>query len=235
MRKTKVAVLLLVGGVVAAAMFASRGAATAEAKERKKTSAEAIPAPDAQMIRAHVKFLASDLLEGRGTGQRGGDLAAEYIGAHFESYGLKPAGDNGTFFQNVPMVTMKTLPETRFSLVPNTKEGGGAVSLKLLDDFTVNNETQTEVADINAPIVFVGFGIKAPEYNWDDYKGVDMHGKVALLFVNEPVSDDPKFFKGPDLLRALDLQIRRDRPPGRRRHTDHSSHRSGELRMAGDL
>jgi Zn-dependent M28 family amino/carboxypeptidase len=145
------------------------------------------------MIRAHVKFLASDLLEGRGTGQRGGDLAAEYIGAQFESYGLKPAGDGGTFFQNVPMVTMKTKADTSFSLAP--KEGG-AVSLKLLDDFTVNNETQTEVADLDAPIVFVGFGIKAPEYNWDDYKGVDMHGKVALLFVNEPASDDPKFFKG---------------------------------------
>jgi Zn-dependent M28 family amino/carboxypeptidase len=135
------------------------------------------------------------LLEGRGPGQRGSDLAAEYIGAQFESYGLKPAGDDGTFFQNVPMVTMKTLPGTQFSLEP--KSGGGdAVSLKLLDDFTVNNETQNEVADLDAPIVFVGFGIKAPEYNWDDYKGVDMHGKVALLFVNEPTSDDPKFFKG---------------------------------------
>ena len=94
------------------------------------------------------------------------------------------------------MVTMKTLPDTKFSLVSKTAGGGDGASLKLLDDFTVNNETQTDVVDINAPIVFVGFGIKAPEYNWDDYKGVDMHGKVALLFVNEPVSDDPKFFKG---------------------------------------
>jgi Zn-dependent M28 family amino/carboxypeptidase len=193
MRKTKVAVLLLLGGVVAASQFAGHGATTLFAKE--KSAAQSIPAPDPQMIRAHVKFLASDLLEGRGTGQRGGDLAAEYIGAQFESYGLKPAGDGGTFFQNVPMVTMKTLPGTQFSLIP--KSGGAdAVSLKLLDDFTVNNETQTEVADLDAPIVFVGFGIKAPEYNWDDYKGIDMHGKVALLFVNEPTSDDPKFFKG---------------------------------------
>src|SRR5580704_1133523 len=193
MRKTKVAVLLLLGGVVAVAGFAGHGTPTLAAKE--KTAAQSIPAPHPQMIRAHVKFLASDLLEGRGTGQRGGDLAAEYIGAQVESYGLKPAGDGGTFFQNVPMVTMKTLPGTQFSLEP--KNGGGdAVSLKLLDDFTVNNETQTEVADLDAPIVFVGFGIKAPEYNWDDYKGVDMHGKVALLFVNEPTSDDPKFFKG---------------------------------------
>ncbi len=191
MRKTKVTALFLLGGVVTALQFSGHGATTLAAKE--KHAAESIPAPDPQMIRAHVKFLASDLLEGRGTGQRGGDLAAEYIGAQFESYGLKPAGDGGTFFQNVPMVTMKTLPATQFSLVPKS---GDVVSLKLLDDFTVNNETQTEVADLDAPIVFVGFGIKAPEYNWDDYKGIDMHGKVALLFVNEPASDDPKFFKG---------------------------------------
>jgi Zn-dependent M28 family amino/carboxypeptidase len=191
MRKTKVAVLLLLTGVVTASQFIGHGATTLSAKE--KHAAASIPAPDPQMIRAHVKFLASDLLEGRGTGQRGGDLAAEYIGAQLESYGLKPAGDAGTFFQNVPMVTMKTLPGTQFSLVPKS---GEAASLKLLDDFTVNNETQTDVADLDAPIVFVGFGIKAPEYNWDDYKGVDMHGKVALLFVNEPTSDDPKFFKG---------------------------------------
>ena len=194
MRKTKVAVLLLLSGVVIASHFFGHGPATLAAKE--KHASESIPAPDGQMIRAHVKFLASDLLEGRGTGQRGGDLAAEYIGAQFESYGLKPAGDGGTFFQNVPMVTMKTKVETRFSLVPKSQESGDAVSLKLLDDFTVNNETQTEIADLDAPIVFVGFGITAPEYNWDDYKGVDLKGKVALLFVNEPPSDDPKFFKG---------------------------------------
>jgi Zn-dependent M28 family amino/carboxypeptidase len=196
MRNAKVAVLLVLGGVVTAVQFVGHVPTSAAAKERNKSAAATLPAPDAQMIRAHVKFLSSDLLEGRGTGQRGGDLAAEYIGAQFESYGLKPAGDGGTFFQNVPMVTMKTKPETRFSIVPKNAESGAAVSLKLLDDFTVNNETQTEVADLDAPIVFVGFGITAPEYNWDDYKGVDLKGKVALLFVNEPSSDDPRFFKG---------------------------------------
>ena len=173
--------LLLLGGVVTAAQFFGHGPATLAAKE--KHAAESIPAPDRQMIRAHVKFLASDLLEGRGTGQRGGDLAAEYIGAQFESYGLKPAGDGGTFFQNVPMVTMKTKAETTFQLrAERSRKAATAVSLKLLDDFTVNNETQTEIADLDAPIVFVGFGITAPEYNWDDYKGVDLKGKVALLF-----------------------------------------------------
>jgi Zn-dependent M28 family amino/carboxypeptidase len=147
----------------------------------------------AERIRAHVKFLSSDLLEGRGTGQRGGDIAAEYIATQFALYGLKPAGENGTYFQNVPMVNVKTLPATSFELVPAS---GESLVLKNLDDFVTNNESQTEIADIDAPIVFVGYGIKAPEYNWDDYKGEDLKGKVALLFVNEPASDDPKFFKG---------------------------------------
>jgi Zn-dependent M28 family amino/carboxypeptidase len=75
-------------------------------------------------------------------------------------------------------------------------KSGEPLALKNLDDFVTNNESQPETADIDAPIVFVGYGITAPDYNWDDYKGVDLKGKVALLFVNEPASDDPKFFKG---------------------------------------
>jgi Zn-dependent M28 family amino/carboxypeptidase len=151
------------------------------------------PTFDGERIRAHVKFLSSDLLEGRGTGQRGGDIAAEYIGTEFALLGLKPAGDDGTYFQNVPMVNVKTLEGTSFKLVP---QNGEPIELKNLDDFVTNNESQTESAGIDAPIVFVGYGIKAPEYDWDDYKGVNLKGKVALVYVNEPTSDDPKFFKG---------------------------------------
>ncbi len=148
---------------------------------------------DPEKIRAHVKYLASDALEGRGTGQNGGDMAAEYIAAQFKSYGLQPASDAGTYLQSVPMVSMKTLPETTFKLIP---ANGQPVALRNLDDFVASNESQTESADIDAPIVFVGYGITAPEYQWDDYKGYDLKGKVALLFVSEPVSDDPNFFKG---------------------------------------
>jgi TonB family protein len=155
-----------------------------------------VPKFDTERIRAHVKYLASDDLEGRGTGQKGGDLAAEYIAAQLKSYGLKPAGDHGTYFQEVPLVGVKTLPGTTFGFV--TKDGY-AVQLKPLDDYVTTNERQAESADIDAPIVFVGYGITAPEYQWDDYKGYDLKGKVALLFVNQPVSDDPKFFKGKTL------------------------------------
>jgi len=147
----------------------------------------------AEKIRQHVKYLARDALEGRGTGQRGGDAAADYIATQFKSYGLKPAGENGTYFQSVPLVGVKTLPETSFALVPAS---GKPLVLRNLDDFVTSNESQTEIANIDAPIVFVGYGITAPEEKWDDYKGYDLKGKVALLFVNEPNSDDPNFFKG---------------------------------------
>ncbi len=148
---------------------------------------------DGEKIRAHVKYLASDALEGRGTGQKGGDTAAEYIAAQFKSYGLQPASDAGTYLQSVPMVRMKTLSETTFTLIPTN---GQPLNLTNLDDFVTSNESQTESADIDAPIVFVGYGITAREYQWDDYKGYDLKGKVALLFVNETISDDPNFFKG---------------------------------------
>jgi Zn-dependent M28 family amino/carboxypeptidase len=175
MRKISVALAVT---VFAATAFAS------------KTDA---PSFDAERIRAHVKYLASDELEGRGTGQKGGDIAADYIAAQFKSYGLKPAGENGTYFQRVPMVGVKTLPATTFTLMPNS---GAPLELKALDDYVTTNERQMESATIDAPIVFVGYGIVAPEYHWDDYKGYDLKGKVALLFVNEPMSDDPNFFKG---------------------------------------
>jgi Zn-dependent M28 family amino/carboxypeptidase len=164
------------------------------AAQGKKPAAP--PVIDKEKIREHVKYLSSDKLEGRGTGQPGGDLAADYIAKQFQSYGLKPAGDNGTYFQNVPMVGVKTLADTTFAF---KTENGKSFEAKNLTDFVTNNESQTEIADIDAPIVFVGYGIKAPEYGWDDYKTVDLHGKVALLFVNEPSSDDPDFFKGPAL------------------------------------
>ena len=157
--------------------------------------AEKILAPkmDPDKIRDHVKYLSSNELEGRGMNQKGSDLAADYIANQFKSYGLKPAGENGTYFQPVPMVSVKTLPDTTFSFMP---ANGAPLPLKANDDYVTNNESQTESADIDAPIVFVGFGITAPEYQWDDYKGYDLKGKVALLFVAEPTSDDPKFFKG---------------------------------------
>jgi Zn-dependent M28 family amino/carboxypeptidase len=148
---------------------------------------------DAHRIAEHVRFLSDDLLEGRAPGTRGGDIAANYIAAQFALYGLMPVGDNGSFLQKVDFVGVKTLPGTSASLAPAQ---GAAMALKLGEDYVTGNQTQTDSVEVDAPIVFVGYGIEAPEYKWDDFKGVDVKGKVVLVIVNEPPSKDPKFFKG---------------------------------------
>jgi Zn-dependent M28 family amino/carboxypeptidase len=148
---------------------------------------------DAERMRAHVRFLSHDLLEGRGTGQRGGDIAAEYIATQFALYGLKPAGDDGTYLQKVPLVGVTTLPATTLAIVP---EHGEVMKLKMSDDYVAMDETLNKVAEIDAQIVFAGYGIDAPEYKWDDFKDADLKGKVLLMLVSEPPSTDAKFFKG---------------------------------------
>ncbi|MEO6805056.1 MAG: M28 family peptidase [Edaphobacter sp.] len=153
-------------------------------------------------IRAHVKFLSDDLLEGRGPGLRGSEIAAKYIATQFALYGLKPGGDDGTYLQQINMVGMKVLPgKTTFSLIPKRPEGQMAITLysidlKYGDDYTVTNRTLTPSVDIDAPIVFVGYGVDAPEFNWNDYAGIDVKGKVILCIVGDPPSTDPAFFGG---------------------------------------
>jgi Zn-dependent M28 family amino/carboxypeptidase len=149
-------------------------------------------------IEQQVRFLSHDFLEGRGTGQRGGDLAAEYIATQFALYGLKPAGDNGSYMQKVPMVGITPAADTRFTLVPASSDSSDLkpINLKPLDEYVAYDQTQQPESTVDAEIVYVGYGIEAPEYNWDDYKGVDVKGKVLLMLVNEPPSDDPKFFTG---------------------------------------
>ena len=188
-----VAILIVFTALVFLAQGKPAAPKAATATTLPPAASKAMNSIDAQRIRAHVKFLSSDLLEGRGTGQRGGDIAAEYIATQFALYGLKPAGDNGTYLQQVPMVGITTEPDSRVSLVPGQ---GQPMDLKLADDVVAMDETQRPSDDVDAPIVFVGYGIEAPEYKWDDYKGVDVKGKVLLMLVNEPPSDDPAFFKG---------------------------------------
>src|SRR5579875_2838524 len=159
--------------------------------EMARKAAESI---DPEKIRAHVRFLASDLLEGRGPGVRGGELAAEYIATQFALDGLKPAGDNGTYFQKVPLYAVHTVEDqTTAEFVPAS---GQSLSLAYSKDWVAKDQTGQESADIDAPIVFVGYGIDAPEYHWNDYTGLDVKGKVLLVIVNEPPSDDDRFFKG---------------------------------------
>lgn len=144
-------------------------------------------------MKADVRFLSSDLLEGRGTGARGGDIAAEYIATQFALTGLKPAGENGTFMQAVPLKGLTTQPETTLKVIPSP---GAPIELKYLDDYVANALSLKEEEVIDAPVVFVGFGINAPEFHWNDFAGINPKGKVLLALVGDPAGDDAKFFGG---------------------------------------
>lgn len=146
-------------------------------------------------IRPHVKILSSDLFEGRGVGQRGGALAVEYIESQFAAAGLKPGAPDGTYRQRVPLklITMNGSP------VLVVSKGAQKVELKWLEDFVGHSQRQQPNVSIDAEMIFVGHGITAPEFGWDDYSGTDVKGKVVVLFTNEPPSDDAKFFGGPAL------------------------------------
>ncbi len=141
-------------------------------------------------IRPHVKFLASDLLEGRGVGTRGGELTTEYLAAQFAIAGAKPAGENGTYFQKVMLVGSTTGKDVSMTISGK----GPDLKLRWLDDFVGGSRRQKSEERIDAEMIFVGHGITAPEFGWDDYKGVDAKGKIVVLFTNEPPSEDPKFF-----------------------------------------
>src|ERR1700692_4340335 len=165
--------------------------ARAQAPQAVKAAEASI---DPEKIRAHVRFLSDDLLEGRGPGLRGSELAAKYIATQFALDGLQPGGDNGSYFQQVRFVGMKVKPaETSFTFLPFK---GDAQQLTYGDDYTVTNQQGTAAVDVDAPIGVVGYGATAPEFGWDDYAGVDVKGKVILCIVGDPPSDDPKFFGG---------------------------------------
>jgi Zn-dependent M28 family amino/carboxypeptidase len=146
----------------------------------------------AKRIKAHVAFLASDRLEGRGPGSRGEFLATEYIAAEFKKIGLKPIGERGAYFQPVPLLRVVTSPKSTLRAV----KGETAIDIPCEEGFSGRSETQKEHEEFDAEAVFVGHGITALEFGWDDYKDVDVKGKVVVLFTNEPPSDDPKFFGG---------------------------------------
>lgn len=174
--------------------LAGASSALAQQAALSPTARAAANSIDGEKMRAHVRFLSSDLLEGRGPGTRGDKLAAEYIATQFALDGLEPAGENGTYSQRVPLLAVHTIEDkTKFALVP---QSGAPIDLAYGTEIVSKDQTGAPTADFDAPIVFVGYGIHAPEYKWDDYAGVDLKGKVALIIVNEPPSTDEKFFKG---------------------------------------
>ena len=154
---------------------------------------------DENAVRAHIKFLADDLLEGRGPGTRGGDLAAKYIATQLEALGLKGAGAQGSFYQPVSLVGVKADPQTQLTVEAKERKDARA-AFKFADDFVAFTGAQTDEVSISSDMVFVGYGIDAPEQHWNDYKGEaqDYRDKILVILVNDPpaTADEPNLFGG---------------------------------------
>jgi hypothetical protein len=161
----------------------------------------AAPAPaaavDPSAVRAagistRIRFLADDLLEGRFTGSRGHAIAERYVATELASMDVEPAGDGGTYLQNVPVrAAAKDL--ARASLVVRSR-GKGDAALKLDDDFILSSDLRTANLDVEAPLVFAGYGVTAPEYGYDDFAGIDVKGKIAVVLFAAPLSDRDDYF-----------------------------------------
>src|ERR1051326_9599186 len=149
----------------------------------------------ADRLRAHIKFLSDDRLEGRGTGARGGELAALYIAEQFEAMGLKGAGAKGSFWQPVSLVGVKADPKTELRI----NGAKGSETFKFADDFVAFTGAQTDRVNVKADLVFVGYGIDAPEQEWNDYKlpAEDYRGKILVMLVNDPPAtpEEPDLFE----------------------------------------
>jgi Zn-dependent M28 family amino/carboxypeptidase len=167
-------------------------AAGQDSRPSSTAAAEVARGVDSLALRAHLRFLADDALEGRRPGTRGGDLAAKYIAAQFERLGLQPAGDSGTYFHHVPIITLTPSPTLKVS-APAPAELPYRTDHVL---WSMHNEPTTTA---RGELVFVGYGIVAPEHQWDDYSGVDVKNKIVVALVNDPGLRDSTIFRGPIL------------------------------------
>jgi Zn-dependent M28 family amino/carboxypeptidase len=135
----------------------------------------------AEGLLQHIKDLADDSMEGRGPGTPGEDKAIAYLQSQFKSLGLKPGNPDGSYLQNVDLIGYTAHPTATLTA------GGKNVALRYPQDFIANSRhDRPETKVDNSDIVFVGYGVVAPEYGWDDYKGVDVKGKTILMLVNDP-------------------------------------------------
>lgn len=147
---------------------------------------EATDAIDAAGLLEHIKVLASDKFEGRAPGSKGEDESVKYITAQFQKLGLKPGNPDGTYTQEVPLAGILATPTAGFAV------GDREIQLHAPNEFVAFTQRITpEVKVENSEMVFVGYGVVAPEYGWDDFKGVDLKGKTLVFLINDPPLPDP--------------------------------------------
>jgi Zn-dependent M28 family amino/carboxypeptidase len=184
MNRTPHAALLVLLGFAAASPLAALDLALPAGAE---TAAGRI---DARTLGAPLRFLAHDLLEGRGPGSRGDELARVYLASRLEGLGYLPGAADGSYQQKFEMVGVRARAPERWSFAA----GGRRVELARHTEFVATSGVQAPVAEIeNAELVFVGYGIQAPEYAWDDFGGADLRGKLLLVMNNDPDWDDALF------------------------------------------
>jgi Zn-dependent M28 family amino/carboxypeptidase len=156
------------------------------AKQGPLTLAQ-LPDVDVTQVMAHTKVLSSDEFEGRAPGTKGEELTVAYLVDQFKKIGLKPGNTDGSYIQKVPLVGITPMPAPLVFA-----KGRQQLTLKWKDDVVAWTKHVTEMASIDkSDVVFVGYGVVAPEFNWDDYKGLDVKGKTLLMLVNDPPLPDP--------------------------------------------
>jgi Zn-dependent M28 family amino/carboxypeptidase len=146
-------------------------------------------AVSADVIRGHLEFLADDALEGRAPGTRGGELAQKYIASQFRRLGLMPAGDSGSYLQRVPIISLTPTPTLAVT-------APAAMPLAWKDDYVLWSMRNDSSVTVRGDAVFVGYGIVAPEFGWNDYAGLDAKGKIVVALVNDPGLQDSTIFRG---------------------------------------
>jgi Peptidase family M28 len=166
------------------AVFASAGAARGSGEDGVEGALDRIRP---ESLRADVRFLADDALEGRGTGTRGYEVAARFVAAQMEAAGLEPAGDGGTYFQEVPLRAYQVEEAaTTMTLLRTQPE-----KLTFRSDFIADGDPARAETSVEAPVVYVGYGVTAPEQGYDDYAGIDVHGKIVALVFGAPPTFEP--------------------------------------------
>lgn len=165
------------------------GTTPAFAQSRPTPADRLAAAVEGRILSAHIRYLSDDLLEGRAPATRGGLLAAKYVATQFERLGLTPTGDSGGWFHRIPVIAHVPDPAFRES-APSPRALGYKTDYIA---WAMRNDT---LVHANADLVFVGYGITAPEWHWDDYAGLDVRGKIVVTLVNDPGLRDSTIFKG---------------------------------------
>ena len=190
MHKTAIVIAAMLLGAVACSNKPERpvrGQTPGPTPTVQRTSIGDLPDPDVDAVLAHTKTLSSDQFQGRGPGTPGEGLTVAYLLDQFKKLGLKPGNPDGTYIQKVPLVGITPAPAPLVF-----RKGNEEQRLAWRDDVVAWTKHVAASASIeNSELVFVGYGVVAPEYDWDDYKGVDVKGKTLVMLVNDPPVPDP--------------------------------------------